>query len=103
MGLEAVFLVLQTDFFSNFSAMKFNGPDRQTHYLRDLFCFFALPDKAGDLDLLRGKSVFDRSKIAGKRRYVRAGSGHSKIFQFYSKSSNSQVLLGPSPPLLENR
>jgi len=54
MGLKAVFLTFETDFFTNFSAVKFNGPGRQTHYFSDLFGFFPLPDKAGDLDLLRG-------------------------------------------------
>ncbi len=40
MSLKAVFLTFETDFFTNFSAMKFYGPDRQTHYFRDFFCFF---------------------------------------------------------------
>ena len=51
MGLKAVFLALQTDFFSNLGAVKFDASDRQTHYFRDLFGFFPLLDQAGDLDL----------------------------------------------------
>ena len=67
-GLEAVFLALQTDFFANFGAVKFDGSDRKTDYFRDFFGFFPLPDQVGNLDLLGGQSEFDRGKTAGKRR-----------------------------------